>query len=151
MYLSWTSRSVHNETRQVLPSTSWRETVRSLGWTSQSRRSSASARVGLGPDGAIPISEAIYQEAVDVHRPTLQAACQDYFSQHQFNAIIFLAWPLKAHTLKSSWTASKRMAAKVIEKQPPCNPFAPNSIQDVDAIEVLYHHLFYVMSQYSHR
>ena len=46
------------------------------------------------------ISESVYREAIEVHRPKLQKAFSDYFKQYEVDAIIFPATPLPARPIK---------------------------------------------------
>lgn len=48
-------------------------------------------------EGAMPV--AVYQEAMTVHRPLLQAAYRDYFSSHDVGAIIFPTAPMTARPI----------------------------------------------------
>lgn len=48
------------------------------------------------------ISESVYREALEVHRPKLQTAINDYFKQHEVDAIIFPTTPLPARPIKET-------------------------------------------------
>ena len=48
------------------------------------------------------ITESVYREALEVHRPKLQKAFSDYFKQHEVDAIIFPTTPLPARPIKET-------------------------------------------------
>ena len=48
------------------------------------------------------ITESVYKEALEVHRPKLQKAFSDYFKQHEVDAIIFPTTPLPARPIKET-------------------------------------------------
>ncbi len=48
-------------------------------------------------DGAVP--EAAYRDAIDTHRPALQAVLEDHFRRHQLAAIIFPTTPMPARPI----------------------------------------------------
>ena len=54
--------------------------------------------IGQVVDGVI--SESVYREALEVHRPKLQKAFSDYFKQYEFDAVIFPTTPLPARPIK---------------------------------------------------
>jgi len=64
-------------------------------------------QLALGEDGKIgtaddAISDAVYQEALNVHRPALQALYRDYFAQYQVDAILFPTTVLPARVIAGS-------------------------------------------------